>query len=96
MVDPVPISQGHLKKIVQEGKAEIEDEQKEQWLNRKRKQNMTTNTNIKTDVTPTDTSDTELIEGINYTANTSKMGANTNANMDDNMNAMLMSTAKET
>ena len=39
MVDPVPIPQGHLKKIVQEDKAEIEDEPREQWLNRKRKWN---------------------------------------------------------
>ena len=33
MVDPVPIPQGHLKKILKEDKAEIEDEQKEQRVN---------------------------------------------------------------
>ena len=55
---------------------------------------MTTNTNIKTDVT-TDTSDTELMEGIYDTGNASNMGVNTNGNTDDNMNVMLMSTAKE-
>ena len=56
---------------------------------------MTTNTNIKTDVTPTDTSNTEFMEGIDDTANTSNTGVNTDANMDDNTNVMLISTVKE-
>ena len=84
-----------MKKIVQEDKAEIEDEQKEQGLTRKRKWNTTTNTNIKTDVTLTDTFETEFMEGINGTANTSNTGVNTDANMDDNMNVTPISTAKE-
>ena len=35
------------------------------------------------------------MEGINDTANTSNMGVNTNASMDDNMNVTPVSTAKE-
>ena len=93
MADPVPIPQGHLHKIVQEDNVEVENEQNEQWLNRKRKWNTTTNTNIKINVKPTDTSDTELMEGIDDTANTSNMSVNTN--MDYNRNIMLISTAKE-
>ena len=91
----MPIPQGHLKKIVQEDEAEIEDEQKEQGLPRKRKWNTTTNTNINTDVTLTDMSDTEFMEGIDDTANTSNTGVYTDANTDDNMNVMPISTANE-
>ena len=68
---------------------------KNKGLTRKRKQNTTTYTNTKTEVTLTDTSDTEFMEEIDDTANTSNTGVNTDANTDDNMNVMLISTAKE-
>ena len=56
---------------------------------------MITSTNINTDVSPTDTSDTELMEGIDDTVNTTNTGVNTNANTEHNTNITLMNTSKE-
>ena len=95
MLDPVPIPKGHLKKIVQGDKRNIKDEQNEQWLNRKRKWNMITNTDIKTDVTLTDACDMDLMEGIDDTVNATNADVNTNANTENNMNITSLNTSKE-
>ena len=55
MIDPVPIPQGHLKKIIPEDDVQSVEEQYSQESNGKRNQNTKTNTdtrmNIKTDTT---------------------------------------------